>query len=296
MAMATLVCVALTARAKIMRNNALMNRMMSQFQKDNSINLSVEPTANPPQQSDVMSLMQGVLCRNFPTIPCAVIMQDDTLSRLIKKSIQEINNKKRSLERTTQAVDYKTKYPIVNSEDLSNFLQVQNTGYFEDRGEKYGKKKQKTAKTDRVGWSHESLMSTKKQNSKRTSMYGRKKLRKFYPHKVKYKDKNLREAKPEFRDYSDEKLSMSVELPDMMMTKQHQHFSYKLEPADPAVWRIDYAKHGEPSMNLLGSLTKSGAKAFMDDNELEPSPRKDVLHPDVYIKKNYVRRNSELID
>lgn len=292
-------CLALVSHAKIMRNSALMSRMMSQFQKDNSIDVSMEPsTASPTRQSNVMSLMQGVLCRNFPTIPCNVIMQDATLSRLIKKSIQEINNKKLSLERSSQQPyeytqqPYKTRYPIINSEDLSNFLQVQNTGYFEG-GDKYNKKKKKTkAQTVTVGWSHEIL---KKQKSKRTSVYGRKKLRKFYPHKVKYKDKQGREAKPDYRDYSDEKQSISVELPDVAMTNKHQHYSYKLEPANPAVWRIDYAKHGEPSLNLLGSLTKSGSRILIDDNDLE-QPRKDVMHPDVYIKKNFVRRNSELID
>ncbi|CAG5006896.1 unnamed protein product [Parnassius apollo] len=289
--------VTLICRAKIMRNNALMNKMMSQFHKDNSNNLSMEPAmVQQTQPKNVITLMQDVLCRNFPTIPCTVIMQDETLRRLIQKSIQQINNRKLSMERTTQAHVYKTNFPIVNSEDLSNFLEVQNTGYFDNREHKHETKKHKQVNVDKVKWSQENLKSAKKlKNIQRTSMYGRKKLRKFYPHKVKYKDKKAKN-KPEYKDYSDEKLSMSVEIPDMTLTKKHQHYSYKMEPADPPVWRIDYTKHGDPSYNILGSITKTGSNRVVDDKELEKSARKDVMHPDVYIKTNFIRKNSELID
>ncbi|KPJ20506.1 hypothetical protein RR48_02042 [Papilio machaon] len=297
--LAVLAC-ALLCRGKILRNNALMNKMMSQFQRDNSNNLSLEPAvvqtnqagqATPADGARLLAIMQSVLCRNFPSIPCRLIMQDRTLSHLIEKSIQQINYKKLSLERTTQSVNRRTEYPLINSEDLSNFLQVQNTGYF-DNGET--KRKKQKLKTERVNWSKEKRKKSSKQN-KRTSMFGRKKLRKFYPHKVKYKDKTY-SAQPEFRgEYSGERGSLSVELPVGALAPVQQHYAYKREPAAPAVWRIDYAKHGGPSLNLLGSLTKSqGGGAGAGGGEEQG--RKDVLHPDVYIKKNFIRKNSELVD
>ncbi|XP_013148270.1 PREDICTED: uncharacterized protein LOC106110868 [Papilio polytes] len=317
-ALAVLAC-ALLCRGKILRNNALMNQMMSQFQRDNSNNLSLEPVVVQASQvvqavpggdggaggARVLALMQSVLCKNFPSIPCRLITQDRTLSRLIEKSIQQINYKKLSLEKTTQADNRRTEYPLINSEDLSNFLQVQNTGYFDNGPVKRRRKKQKL-KTERVNWSKEKGKKSSKQN-KRTSVFGRKKLRKFYPHKVKYKDKT-HSAQLEFRgEYSGERGgergargergSLSLELPAGALAPAQQHYAYKREPAAPAVWRIDYAKHGGPSLNLLGSLTKTqggggGGGAGGGDEQ----GRKDVLHPDVYIKKNFIRKNSELVD
>ncbi|KPJ03874.1 hypothetical protein RR46_01826 [Papilio xuthus] len=305
---------ALLCRAKILRNNALMNKMMSQFQRDNSNNLSLEPVvmqasqvvqATPAGGAHVLAVMQSVLCKNFPSIPCRLITQDRTLSRLIEKSIQQINYKKLSLEKTTQPDNRRTEYPLINSEDLSNFLQVQNTGYF-DNGETRRRRKKQKLKTERINWSKEKGKKSSKQN-KRTSVFGRKKLRKFYPHKVKYKDKT-HSAQLEFRgEYSGERGergergargergSLSVELPAGALAPAQQHYAYKREPAAPAVWRIDYAKHGGPSLNLLGSLTKTqGGGAGAGGGEEQG--RKDVLHPDVYIKKNFIRKNSELVD
>lgn len=296
------------SRAKIMRNNALMTRMMSHFQKDNiENNVSVDPEP-PPKDSEnpskVLSLMQNVLCRNFPTIPCKMIMRDDTLKNLIEESIQQLTYKKLKLEHTTPLPNFGlTLFPIINSDDLSNFLQVSNNGYY-TRKRKDGKKKSSNEpKTLKNFWSHEKLPKNKlklSKDGKHNEIYsGRKKMRKFYPHKIKYKDKNVgNHQRTDFRgEYSEEKLSMSVELPDM---QRNQRMSYNVEPAEPPVWRIDYMKHGEPSLNMFayqderlrGKIMKTGPSVIVDENVLEQAARKDVLHPDVYIKKNYVRKNT----
>ncbi|XP_068624164.1 uncharacterized protein [Battus philenor] len=303
---AALVCALATCRAKIMRNNALINKMMSQFQKDNSNTLSAEPREQPPDiprepprsppreppsepfsapppQGDVMSLMQHVLCKNFPSVPCAVIAQDATLRRLIQKSIRQINAKQLSLQRTTRPYEYKTLFPAINSEDLSNFLQVQNTGYFEDKQAERGRAQQ------RASAGAKSVKNSKLQsNAQRTSVYGRKKLRKFYPHKLKYKS---RHAEPAFHDYSDERLSVSAEPavepavePPVERTGGGQ-YAYRREPAQGGAWRA------RPAARLLGSLTKSKREQGAGSAQ-----RRDVLHSDVYIKKNYIRKNSELLD
>ncbi|XP_063834106.1 uncharacterized protein LOC135083296 [Ostrinia nubilalis] len=303
--------------AMILRNNALMNKMVSHFQKDNYLSLEqkkqkeVDESEAPQKPEKVMSLMQNVLCRNFPTIPCNIITEDETLRKLIEKSIQQIKYKTLTIDKTTAAPGYHlTLFPTINSEDLSNFLQVRtpsHKGFYEKRNVKeevmHKTKKQKKATVNNY-WSQEKPQKSSKKNkkeSKRTTVYnGRKKLRKFYPHKIKYKDKSNKNTRKDFGDYSEEKLSMSVEIPDMTMTKRHQHLTYKVEPADPPVWRIDYMKHGEPSLNnmlgyednrLKGKLMKAGPSVIVDENVLEQGARKDVMHPDVYIKKNYVRKN-----
>ncbi|RVE42045.1 hypothetical protein evm_013303 [Chilo suppressalis] len=298
----------------VMRNNVLMNKMVSHFQKEqHSSNRHKEgdtnDAANEQKPERVLSLMQNVLCRNFPSIPCKMIMEDDTLRKLIEKSINQIKYKSVTTDRTTSAPGYLTLFPMVNSEDLSNFLQVQDRPYFDKPKEDEEKKK-----SGINHWSQKKQSKKSKKNkkdAKRAPVYnGRKKMRKFYPHKIKYKDKVSKNERKDFRDYSEEKLSMSVEVPDMTLTKHHQHLSYKMEPADPPVWRIDYMKHGEPSLNMLGyederlkgKIMKTGPNVMVDDNILEKGARKDVLHPDVYIKKNFVRQtsadfnNSENID
>ncbi|KAM3957248.1 uncharacterized protein ACR2FA_008808 [Aphomia sociella] len=294
-------------QAMIMRNNALMTKMMTHFNSQKENSQSVSQHSYDSQRSDkVLSLMQNVLCKNFPSIPCQMIMEDEALRKLIEKSIQQIKHKKLSLDKTTSRPDYHlTLFPIVNSEDLSNFLHVQEIGYYRtnQKDTQSHKKKPKKIVKPTITWSHEKqgkpLKKVKKDN-KRT-FTGRKKIRKFYPHKIKYKDKMEKNIR-NFVDYSDEKLSMSVEIPDMTLTKRHQHLNYKVEPADPPVWRIDYTKHGEPSLNMLGyeadqlkrKIMKTGPNVIVDENILEQAARKDVLHPDVYIKKNFVRKNVDM--
>ncbi|XP_072946455.1 uncharacterized protein [Epargyreus clarus] len=270
--------------AKIMRNNALITKMMSNFQKDN--NLSAEPETDKKNPENILSLMQNVLCRNFPSIPCDMIMNDRTLNNLIERSIQQINYKKLSMERTTQPPS-PTLFPIINSEELSNFLKVRDSGVFNKQKKKHKKVKIIT-EIDRKPLEY--TKKIKRKESKRTAVYnGRKKLRKFYPHKVKFKDKG-RDTK-DF-DYTEEKLSMSVEVPDAPLSGKRQHFSYKVTP--DSVWRIDYTKHGEPSLNVVTYderlRGKTGPSVIVDE-VIEQSARKDVLHPDVYIKKNYVKKN-----
>lgn len=261
-----------TSHAKIMRNNALMTKMVSDFHKDNEYSDEKEDHA-------VLNRMQNVLCKNFPTIPCNMIVQDKALKKLIEKSIQQISYKKLSFEKTTPFPGYLTLFPIINN-DVSN-QQIRDKAYHnEDTNKNKHQRKQK-------------VKSTKK----RTSVYSRKKLRKFYPHKVKFRDKTNRHMKEDYGDNSGEKLSMSVEVPDMTLTRKHQHFSYKMEPVDPPVWRIDYVKHGEPKVNMFGQddgfqgYMKTGPNVVIDGNV---DTRKDVLHPDVYIKKNNLRKNLHL--
>lgn len=240
---------------------------------------------------NVMAIMQTVLCKNFPSIPCKMIVEDSTLKNLIEKSIQQMKYKRLSLEKTPSTVGYQlTLFPTVNSEDLSNFLAVRDNLDFH---------KKRKYKTKLRNWSHEKQTKQNKKmkkDSKRATVYtSRKKIRKFYPHKVKYKDKTGKN----YADTSEEK-SVSIENPDTSQTGKHQRLRYKAEPADPLVWRIDYMKHGEPSLNMLGygrdslqsKLMDAGPNVIVDENLLEQGARKDVLHPDVYIKKTFGKRSN----
>nr|XP_021196403.2 uncharacterized protein LOC110380669 [Helicoverpa armigera]XP_049706177.1 uncharacterized protein LOC110380669 [Helicoverpa armigera] len=300
------------SHAMVLRNDALISKMVSDFQKDNP--MAATPRSNDQQlqqqPKDVMSMMQNVLCRNFPTIPCDMIQEDDTLRNLIERSIQQLKYKKLSMEKTTPLPGYHlTLFPTVNSEDLSNFLQVSDTGYYtgknkpeKSRSRRHRKRLKNNAETQQTGEKESKKKSKTKKDNSRTSLYnGRKKIRKFYPHKIKYKDKQ--KGRKDFGDYSEEKLSMSVEVPDLMpgpAPASHKRMNYKVDPADPPVWRIDYMKHGEPSINafpyeserLKEKLIKTGPNVIVSDNMLEQASRKDVLHPDVYIRKNFVRKNA----
>lgn len=303
----TLLCM-IDSQAMIMRNNALMNKMVSNFQ-DNHVGEPPPDKADPQHRPEkVLSLMQNVLCRNFPSIPCDVIVQDETLRNLIEKSIQQIQYKRLKIEKTTPKPGRPlTLFPaIVNSEDLSNFLQVhrETKKYFaKDRTERKEKKreerKRKPKKNFATGhWSKEvsNKQSKKHKNdAKKKNLYSGRKLRKFYPHKVKYKDKV--DTHPVIE--SDEKMSLSVEVPDLGLNKRTQRLEFKPDPEDP-VWRIDYLKHGEPSLTKMGfssdimntKFKKTGPNVIVDDTAgMEQGTRNNVLHPDVYIKKNYVRKN-----
>ncbi|KAH9636060.1 hypothetical protein HF086_016934 [Spodoptera exigua] len=315
--------------------------MVFDFQKDNSMAATQRPAdlsqqqlqpahqpahhaANqPPHQQhksqqvlknpDILSTMQNVLCKNFPTIPCGMIVEDETLRNLIERSIQQLKYKKLSMEQTTAVPGYHlTLFPSINSEDLSNFLQVSGHGYFNKNKSEQSRAKIHRKRVAKDNAEQPTDKDAKKKskstldNTRSTLYNGRKKIRKFYPHKIKYKDKT--KARKEFVDYSEEKLSMSVEVPDLngggvgvdTGRKQSHNVNYKVEPADPPVWRIDYMKHGEPSLNVFGyepdrlkeKLVKTGRNVFVSENVLEQAARKDVLHPDVYIKKNYIRKNA----
>ncbi|XP_073961069.1 uncharacterized protein isoform X2 [Choristoneura fumiferana] len=255
---------------KILRNNALMSKMVSDFRSPESPHEQLERTAEkePPR---VLNLMQNVLCKNFPSIPCDMIMGDSTLRELIERSIQQLKYKKKAMEKTTQLPGYQLSYPVVNSEELSNYLALRNRGSLLEKSRQQIPKLP-TPKTtfwsadDNLNKPHKPMYA-----SKRTAI-GHKNIRKFYPHKIKYKDKNGQQRKDFVGDYSDDRLSMSVEIPDMTLTKKHQHYSYKREPNDPPVWRIDYMKHGEPSLNrfgyeadqLKGKLVKNSPGVIVD--------------------------------
>lgn len=376
----TLIIIVLVQRChlKILRNNALMNKMVSHFQKDNqhnnlglnskradrerqpiveiedrswprgrnpveteertetrmesqpephdnhkrseqnprsdySLPASQPQPSSPHKRERILSLMKSVLCRNFPTIPCHIIMKDEALNKLIQKSIQQIIFKQfQNSDRSTVSPHSPTVFPIINSEDLSNFLEVSNTGYFEAKKKKEDKKRRKSNIKMQNHWSHEKNSKKKekikgKQDTKRNDLYnGHKKIRKFYPHKIKYKDK--KNGKTDYREYSEEKLSMSVEMPDMKISKKvpqkemKDNMAYKVESEDQPIWRIDYMKHGIPSMNMFGyeddrlsgKLIKPGPNVILGENGLEQSSviRKEILHPDVYIKKNFARKGS----
>ncbi|CAH2251839.1 jg13794 [Pararge aegeria aegeria] len=288
------------SQAKMMRNSALITKMVSNFHQNNNI------TSEPNKEFDsVLTRMQIVLCKNFPTIPCKLITQDNTLKKLIEKSIQQINNKKTSLDKkTTPSNGYLRLFPMLNNDDLSKFIQMSEV--FNSHEKKHAQKKNIAKEGNRKVKaraleknSREKSRKIFKIKSKRTSAYNRKKLRKFYPHKVKYTNKNSR--KVDVGDSNAEKFSMSVEAPDMPLVKQHQHFSYKAEPDHPPVWRIDYTKHGEPSIHVFdygrdgfnGKITKTGPNILMDGNE---QTRKNIIHPDVFIKNNFVKTYSDNSD
>lgn len=291
-----------TNRAMVMRNNDLIDKMVSHFQGKAS-DVSIETMRNRQNTQEkghmrdgqkpqkVLSLMQNVLCRNFPTIPCNLIVKDETLKKLIEKSIQQIKYKRIALDKTTQPSGARLAlFPIVNSEDLSNFLQVSETGHYK------AKHKQKKSVT-KDNHSHERGQRKKnKKESKVIPVYnGRKKIRRFFPHKIKYKERPVKNFKGDFGEYSEEKLSMSVEQPDGNFPRK-----MTFEPQEPPVWRIDYMKHGVPSLNMFGydtdrlkgKIMKTGPNVIVDENILEQASRKDVLHPDVYIKKNFVGQNN----
>lgn len=276
----------------IMRNNALMSKLVSQFQGKDRTRENIHSSEPTTEQPNVMSLMQSVLCRNFPSIPCDFIIKDPLLQKLIEKSIQQIKYKKLTMEKTTIPPSRQlTLFPVITSEDLSKFLQVSDTGFYKQKKKEKTRKKLTKSSTSKNFWSHEAHPKKRKM-----SVLNGRKIRKFYPHKIKYKDKNV---KPDFRVYSDEKLSMSVEVPESQTGVKRRHFSYRNQPSDPPVWRIDYMKHGEPSVNMFdyetqglkGKITKTSPNVMVGENVVPNAVRRDVLHPDVYIKKNYLAKN-----
>ncbi|KAI5631773.1 hypothetical protein NE865_15500 [Phthorimaea operculella] len=365
-----------TFHAKILRNNALMTKMISHFAYDNNIssetnreldkeihhkprdrqrwrekpiNREKEEIHEKLEERDpiderhkrpvkVLNLMQNVLCRNFPSIPCKIIMDDPALSKLIEKSIQQIATKKRLIggrkeeEKKIHSIEHvnirkrqnteqpqtttvasqrprgfkplTTVYPVINSEELSNFLEVSNTGYFnEDQREKKMKKKKKfTEKQVKNHWSHEGPSKNKikkehKDSKRGTELFtGRKKMRKFYPHKIKYKDKTIDGVN--YRE-DVEKMSMSAEPENGGIVGLYppRNLKYKFGLSDTPVWRIDYEKHGVPSLNMFefDDVRRKIETGLMraEGGADHSIVRKDVLHPDVYLKK-IIRKPSNI--
>lgn len=286
----TLILFLSATHSKVMRNNALITKMVSNFPENNE-------TSEPDKENEAVLLrMQVVLCKNFPTIPCELITQDKTLKRLINKSIQQINEKKQSLDKTIPFPGYLTLFPTLNNDDLSNFIQISDA-INRQKEKKHNHKKKVSTGNMKVNprttekRKHDGHKKIIKNKAKRTYNYNRKKLRKFYPHKVKYAEKNNRNGK-EFGDITSEKLSMSVEDPDMPLTRQHHHFTYRVEPENSPVWRIDYTKHGQPTINLFDydadsrKITKTGTNVW-DGNE----QRKDFKRSDVFVNNNFVKTN-----
>ncbi|XP_038218121.1 uncharacterized protein LOC119836746 [Zerene cesonia] len=249
----------LSTNAKVMRNNALMTKMVSKFHKE------IEPSVEDIKPESILNRMQTLLCKNFQSVPCEMITQDTALRRLIEQSIQQINYKKHKLEKTTSPTTYLTLFPILNDDATP----VKHKPRVRKSKTKHNYKSKDTR-----------------------TVFNRKKMRKFYPHKVKYKDKNAN-VKKDFGDYSEDKLSMSVEVPDMTLTKRHQHLSYKVEPAEPPVWRIDYMKHGEPSLNMFGFEDRLKDKIIKGPSV----PVADVAERnDAHVNKNFVRKDNANLD
>lgn len=240
--------------------------MVSQFQDKENL------SSHDEARDNVVALMQNVLCKNFPTIPCDIITKDETLKHLIQKSIQQIKYKKRSMDKTIGTdINNLSQLPVINTDDDANMPTEDG-----DR-----------PKHHTSDWTPVKA-KRKKKKGKKVSLNGRKKIRKFYPHKVKQKD--AFNGRNEY-GHSEEKLSMSVEIPDGNNVRKTGYHS-----RDQPIWRIDYSKHGEPSVNvfddrLRGKIIHAG---MVEDNVLEQGPRRDVLHPDVYIKKNFVRQKVDV--
>lgn len=280
---------------KIMRNNALLSKMMSDY-KDKTHPSSPLTQQDPEKPTKVLSLMQNVLCRNFPTIPCNLIMHDEKLKELIEESIQEIKYKRAEFSTTKKQEElYQDQsFPLINSEDLSNFLQVRNTGYFdakEANSQKNHGKRSKKPSTKKV-WRKSSPKHSHHDFETQT-VYGKKKIRKFYPHKIKYKDKREQHHTKRTEYVAGDGQSATA-IPETQDREVHEA-SYRGDTGEAPVWRIDYTKHGEPRFNLLGreeqgDSMKTGSNLIVD----KPlgTQRKDVLHSDVYIK-SYQRKNVE---
>lgn len=306
------------SHAMMIRNDALISKMVSDFQKDNTMTLQQQQQQQQQllqqqQPKNVLAMMQNVLCKNFPTVPCNMIVQDETLKNLIQRSIQQLKYKKLSLDKTTPIPSgyHLTLFPSINTDDLSNFLQVSDSGYYRNKQEKLNNRHKKRTVNINLELNKErdpKKRSKLKKESTRTLYSGRKKIRKFYPHN-KYKEKL--KGRKDFGDYSEEKLSMSVEVPDVNMggilelNRKSDRINYKADAEDgedPPVWRIDYLKHGDAGLNVFGNepdtlkekLVKTDPNVIVSEDIVEQAPRKGVMHPDVYIKKNYIRKNALL--
>ncbi|XP_063633780.1 uncharacterized protein LOC134804597 [Cydia splendana] len=233
-----LVCLSIARNCGMMiRNNALMTKMVSDFHA---------PKAH------TVKIMRNVLCKHFPTIPCELITKDNALRNLVQLAIRLLNEKQRNLlnvTTSTTTTEEPTKFPVVNSDELSQYLAVENTGYFTENNER-------RINTPKTAWS-----KNVDEGAQRKGVFpSRKAIKKYFPHKIKYKDRNeISEI-----DKSREKMSNSEELPRLDIEK-YDHFNYK-KPSNMPMWQIDYTKHGDPKINfsqesdqLRGKLVKTGS-------------------------------------
>ncbi|XP_063544996.1 uncharacterized protein LOC134753141 [Cydia strobilella] len=239
-----LVCLSIARNCGMMiRNNALMSKMVSDFHA---------PKAH------TVDIMRNVLCKNFPTVPCQLITKDDALRNLIQRTIRLLNEKQRNLQNVTTTTEEQTKSPVVNSDELSQYLAVENTGYFTD---KHKHNKERRIDTPKTAWPKDVDEGTQR----RSVFPSHKTIKKYFPHKIKYKDRNeISEI-----DNSREKMSNSEEMPKLDV-KNYDHFNYK-KPNNMPMWQIDYTKHGDPKINfsqesdqLRGKLVKTGPDTLIE--------------------------------
>ncbi|XP_063366919.1 uncharacterized protein LOC134655387 [Cydia amplana] len=261
-----LVCLSIARNCGMMiRNNALMSKMVSDFHS---------PKAH------TIDIMRNVLCKNFPNLPCELITKDDTLRKLIQRTIRLLNEKQRNLQNViTTTTEEQTKLPVVNSDELSQYLVVENTGYFTDKNKH---NKERHIDTPKTAWPK----GVDKQAQRMGVFPSHKTIKKYFPHKIKYNDRNeISEI-----DKSREKMSNSEEIPKLDV-KKYDHFNYK-KPSNMPMWQIDYTKHGDPKIEfsqesdqLRGKLVKTGS----DTENTIFKHKTGVLHPNVYIRNSAKR-------
>lgn len=128
-----------TIEGKII-DNELVSKLTRNYNLNNNLNRissELEKYQDVSPTKSVAGLMQTVLCRHFPTIPCKLIMEDKTLRTLIERTVKQIKIKGRSMNIKNVNEGYRKVYDRdygsdgqVNDEDLSNFLAVKHTGFF----------------------------------------------------------------------------------------------------------------------------------------------------------------------
>lgn len=291
-------------RTMFIRNKALISKMMSNFHRDEDIVPppvpSVQTTETKGNKKHVIHTMQIVLCRNFPTIPCDMIVKDKKLKNLIQKSIQQLKFKKKKMSESATAVytSSETHYPSVDSEDLTNILDDSNTDHYKIE-KSQGRPSIHSHKHNLISQIDVEEHETKKTKTKdpRKTLYNgqMKSFKKFYPHKIKYGDER------NFKDYPDENLSITEEVSELNSGRKRISVNHQQPSASP-VWRIDYMKHGGPSLNLFDYEPDSLKTKLMKNTDIlsrglmEKSQRKDVLHSDLYIKKKFGRQKHRIDD
>lgn len=200
-------------------------------------------------QSSIMALMQRVLCRNFPDVPCDVIARDNKLKSLINLSIKQINSKLASAADviTPENKHYKpSAFPRVDRERINENYNKINKDKFKSNVKTIKRKRKKINSTQR-------LNKKGKKTTKRKLYTGSRKLTKFFPHK-KYIDKDP------MMEPNEKQLSTSNE--NIGGTRQ---FVYTVQPKEAPLWKMDYTKKGE----------------LIFDEELDKSKSRIAKHPNL---------------